>query len=84
MSAIYTNPKTVPLSSLASGTSGVVLELDCSGEYAKRLAGHGIVKGVSVKVAGRAPFGGLMRIEVLNTKISLRENDAKKIIIQPL
>lgn len=74
--------RTASLNTLDTGMSGVVDQIEGDSAFAKRLAGHGVIKGARLEVTARAPFGGLMKIEVMGGVLSLRSSDASKIIVK--
>ena len=48
----------------------------------KKFADVGIVPGMELLVEAHAPFGGLIRVKVMETSMALHRDDAKCIIIE--
>ena len=48
----------------------------------KKFADVGLVAGVTLEMEGHAPFGGLLRVKLLETSIALHRDDAAKIILK--
>ena len=48
----------------------------------KKFADVGLVAGAQLKMEAHAPFGGLLRIKILETSMALHRDDAAKIILK--
>ncbi len=70
------------LSKQKVGSSVKVLDILSTCLAKKKFADVGIVKGVHLSLEAKAPFGGLIRVKVLDTSISIHSNDAKYIAVE--
>ncbi len=50
----------------------------------KKFADLGLVHGSMLQMEGRAPFGDLIRIRVMESRLSMREKDAANIWVRPV
>ena len=48
----------------------------------KKFADVGLVAGAQLKMEAHAPFGGLLRIRILETSMALHREDAAKVILK--
>ncbi|GHV23495.1 hypothetical protein AGMMS49959_16710 [Planctomycetales bacterium] len=72
----------VPLSQLAIGDEGVISKVGAEIRGLKKFADVGFIKGEKIKVESRAPFGGLLRVNVMGASISLHHNEAQHIFVR--
>jgi len=70
------------LKDITPGNSGVVKYIDGVGPLRRRLIDMGITPDTTIKVVKIAPFGDPMEVNLRGYKLSLRKEDAKKIILQ--
>jgi Fe2+ transport system protein FeoA len=49
----------------------------------KKFADVGLVAGTELLIEAHAPFGGLIRVKVMETSMALHRDDAANIVIQP-
>lgn len=70
------------LSELKIGEQGVILENKTSGALKQRFMDMGITKGIPIKIVKIAPLGDPIEIEIRGYNLSIRKDDAKKIIIK--
>ena len=70
------------LAELPVGQSGTVLSMRPGLRGRKKFADVGIVPGTVLEMEAHAPFGGLLRIKILETSISIHRDDAANIIIR--
>lgn len=68
------------LASLADHTPALVVDIR-PGSLAPRLVEMGLCKGTVVVVLFRAPFGGPMAVDLGDSVLSLRLDEAEQIII---
>ena len=59
-----------------------VTEIALESKVRRRIMDMGIVKGTSLVVAGRAPMGDPIEIQVRGYTLSLRKNEAKDIMVE--
>ena len=62
--------------------SAVITRLDCEGKVRQRFFDLGIFEGVKIKVKACAPLLDPIIIEVKDSFMAIRRNDAKKIIVE--
>lgn len=67
----------ISLDRLPQGKSGVLTYITENLQGMKKFADMGLVPGAIVEYEGIAPFGGLIRIKLMGTSLSLRASDAK-------
>lgn len=71
------------LSELSPGTAAVLRELPASGTTFLRLREMGLLPGTRVKLVRRAPLGDPLEIEVRGYHLSLRKEDADRVVVDP-
>ncbi len=74
---------TQPLTSLAAGQAGVVIELDLPAEVRARLLEMGLTPGTAVQVVRFAPMGDPVEIKLRGSHLSLRRHEAEHIHVRP-
>jgi len=74
----------VKLSDLKIGEKGKILKIADTGILKSKLLGMGFVKDEIVKIEKVAPLGSPIDILIKNTHISLRKEEAEKIIVEIL
>ncbi|KAF0190570.1 MAG: ferrous iron transport protein A [Gammaproteobacteria bacterium] len=67
---------------LQRGDTGVIARIDGHGPVKQRLAEMGFTKGATVGLAHTAPFGNPRTYLVRGYRISLRNEDADKVILE--
>lgn len=72
----------IPLIDLKPGDSGIIKGLEGEPAFQKRLADLGIVPGTTVCLVRKAPFRGPIEIGLRGYRLALREEDARKILVQ--
>jgi Fe2+ transport system protein FeoA len=74
--------KLTPLTELQTGETGVICRVGAGIRNLKKFADVGFIKGETVKLENRAPFGGLLRVGVMGASISLHRDEAKYIFVR--
>lgn len=69
------------LEELPVGKAGKVVKYGEGLRNKKKFADLGIIPGARLTMEGHAPFGGLRRVRVLESSISLHSEDAAHIIL---
>ncbi len=64
------------------GKAVVVVRIDAVGPLRRRVMDMGITKGCKIVVKKIAPFGDPIEITVRGYELSLRKDDAEKIIVE--
>lgn len=75
-------PKLLHLNKLSIGQNGRVANLISTGNDRRRMLDLGFVNGTLVEAVQKSPAGDPTAYFIRGTVIALREEDAKKIIIQ--
>jgi ferrous iron transport protein A len=71
-----------PLASLATGTVGVIVELQTAAETKTRLMELGVLAGTVVELVRFAPLGGPLEIKIRGYHLSLRKHEAEQILVR--
>ena len=74
-------PSIVSLKSLSDGESGVVERIELTGATKRRLIEMGITPGTRVGVLKRAPLGDPIEILLRGFSLTIRGEDAEKILV---
>ena len=69
------------LAELPVGSSGKVVKIKPELRGRKKFADVGLVAGSELKVEAYAPFGGLMRVRVMESSMALHSADAENIVM---
>jgi ferrous iron transport protein A len=69
---------------LARNQSARILSIHASGELGRRIRDMGLVPGVEVTILGRAPLKDPVALKVHGFTLSLRNNEADHILVEPL
>lgn len=76
------NPPTyMTLDQLKPGQTATISEIDSTGPLGQRLMALGLLEGTTVSMLRRALGGDPLEIDVMGYALSLRRNEAQKIII---
>ena len=70
-----------PLSTLSENTFGRVVEIQ-PGNLSPRLVEMGLFKGCRVQVLYRAPFHGPLAVDLGNSVLSLRRDEANLVLVE--
>lgn len=74
-------PSIVSLKSLSDGESGIVERIELTGATKRRLIEMGITPGTRVGVLKRAPLGDPIEILLRGFSLTIRGEDAEKILV---
>jgi len=69
------------LNELQVGDKAEIVKLKSAGDVKRRLLDMGIVKGTTVEIERVAPLGDPIEIKVKGYNLSLRKEEASKIIV---
>jgi ferrous iron transport protein A len=75
---------TICLRQLAINQRARIVSLKAGGELGRRIRDMGIVPGAEITVVGRAPLRDPVALKVNNFTLSLRNNEADHILVEPL
>lgn len=71
------------LVNLKVGERGLVTSIECeNGELLGKLVSMGLVKGAEIIIEKIAPLGDPIALKVRGSKLCLRKNEARKIIVE--
>ena len=70
------------LDQLPIGTRATIVKILPDLREKKKFADVGLVAGAELVMEAHAPFGGLLRVKVLETSMALHRDDAAKIILK--
>ena len=70
------------LAELPVGTKATIIGISPKSRGAKKLADVGIVPGTELLIEAHAPFGGLIRVKVMETSMALHKDDAACIMLE--
>ena len=73
----------VSLAELPVGATARIVKVMPKARGRKKLADVGLVAGTELLMEAHAPFGGLMRVRVLETSMALHSDEAANILIEP-
>ena len=81
-SEVYQEPEKASLADLPIGSTATILEIIPNARGKKKFADVGLVPGSELVMEARAPFGGLIRVKVMETSMALHRDDAKGILVK--
>ena len=70
------------LDQLPIGAQATIVKILPDLRERKKFADVGLVAGAQLQMEAHAPFGGLLRIKILETSMALHRDDAAKIILK--
>jgi Fe2+ transport system protein FeoA len=71
----------ITLAELPVGATATVVKVMPKARGRKKLADVGLVPGTELIMEAHAPFGGLMRVKVMETSMALHKDDAVNILL---
>jgi ferrous iron transport protein A len=74
--------KQICLRQMVKNQHGTIKAVSVDGELGRRLREMGIIPGTSIKVCGRAPLHDPVAIRILDSTITLRNNEADFILVE--
>jgi Fe2+ transport system protein FeoA len=75
--------KELTLAELPVGTAATIVKVMPGTRGRKKFADVGLVAVTELLIEAHAPFGGLIRVKVMETSMALHRDDAANIVIQP-
>lgn len=72
------------LRQIASGKKAKIISVSASGEIGRRLRDMGLSPGTEIEILGRAPLKDPVSIRLKNYTLTLRNNEADYISVEPL
>ena len=76
------HPGVTTLAELPVGATATILKILPGSRGRKKFADVGLVPGNELVMEAQAPFGGLLRIKVLETSMALHRDDAQDIVLR--
>lgn len=70
------------LAELPIGTKATIVGISPESRGRKKFADVGIVPGTELLIEAHAPFGGLIRVKVMETSMALHKDDAACIMLE--
>jgi len=74
----------VNLRQLAQGQQARIVSVNAGGELGRRIRDMGLVPGAEIRVVGRAPLKDPVALRVKGFTLSLRNNEADHITVEPM
>ncbi len=74
--------QTITLRNMGKEQTGTIKAVTISGELGKRIREMGLTPGTLVSICGRAPLQDPVAIRVLNSVLTLRNNEADHIQVE--
>lgn len=69
------------LADLPVGATAKIVKIIPHSRGEKKFADVGLVPGTELVMEAHAPFGGLIRVKIMETSMALHSSDAKKILL---
>ena len=66
---------------MKKGQSGTIASIKADGVLGKRLLEMGLIPGATIRIQGRAPLKDPVAIRVMDSTLTLRNNEADHILI---
>lgn len=67
---------------MAKHQSGIIKSIKVGGELGRRIREMGLVPGTEITIQGRAPLNDPVALRVMDSTITLRNNEADHIMIE--
>ena len=74
--------KELTLADFPVGATATIVKVIPHSRGEKKFADVGLVPGTELLMEAKAPFGGLIRVRVMETSMALHSNDAKNIVMK--
>ena len=79
----HNQKKELTLAELPVGTTATIVKVMPGTRGRKKFADVGLVAGTELLIEAHAPFGGLIRVKVMETSMALHKDDAASIVMKP-
>ncbi|MFW5734024.1 MAG: FeoA family protein [Oceanidesulfovibrio sp.] len=76
--------KVICLRRLSHGTKAQVRRVEAHGELGRRIRDMGLIPGAEIEVVGRAPLKDPVALRLKGFTLTLRNNEADHIFVQPV
>ena len=74
--------KQCTLADLPVGTKATIVKIMPQARGSKKFADVGIVPGSELLIEAHAPFGGLIRVKVMETSMAIHKDEAANIVME--
>ena len=81
---LFSSERGFSLRLMKEGQKARILHVQASGELGRRIRDMGLVPGAEVEVVGRAPLRDPVALRLPGFTLSLRNNEADYIMVEPL
>jgi ferrous iron transport protein A len=78
------NQPSLSLRQLTKNQAARIVSIHATGELGRRIRDMGLVPGVEITILGRAPLRDPVALKVHGFTLSLRNNEADHILVEPL
>ncbi|MBU1002253.1 MAG: ferrous iron transport protein A [Proteobacteria bacterium] len=75
---------TLNLRKLAVGQKAIIKSITAQGELGRRIRDMGLVPGTEIQITGRAPLKDPVALRMKGFTLSLRNNEADNITVEPV
>lgn len=72
------------LDQLGRGASARILDVTGDDTLAIRLMEMGLIEGEEIELIGAAPLGDPLEFSIRGYRLSLRANEARRVVVEPL
>jgi ferrous iron transport protein A len=72
----------VTLDQISQGTTARILDVTGDDTLAVRLMEMGLIEGEEIELIGAAPFGDPLEFSVRGYRLSLRKNEAQRVVVE--
>lgn len=69
------------LADMPVGTKATIVKVMPKARGRKKFADVGLVPGMELLIEAHAPFGGLIRVKIMETSMALHKDDAESILL---
>lgn len=76
------NVEETTLAELPVGSTATIVKVLPKSRGRKKFADVGLVPGTELLMEAQAPFGGLLRVKILETSMALHKDDAEDILLK--
>jgi ferrous iron transport protein A len=74
--------KIIKMRQMSNNQRGTIKKVSASGEMGRRIREMGLVPGASIHIQGRAPLLDPVAIKIMDCTLTLRNNEADKILVE--
>ncbi len=71
------------LRNMTKDQTATIVAIRAKGELGRRLREMGLVPGTTITIKGRAPLKDPVAVQIMNGLLTLRNNEADMIVVEP-